>query len=118
MPLEEWGSRPENERGYCLQAMRRRRRRVALAVVVSAVLVATASSCTQSKAAGVRDAIRAAGFGDSVTSRSDARMDRFGEQVCTQLEPNLVPSDPADPPRWIHYYAPGILQAFRDAYCQ
>ena len=84
--------------------------------VVSAVLMATASSCGQSKAAGVRETLNA-GFGDSVTSWSDARIDGFGEQVCTQLQPNFAPSNSADPPRWIHFYSTGILQVFRNAYC-
>jgi hypothetical protein len=87
-------------------------------VIVLVVLLAIAGMCggCTSKAAGVRGAL-ATGYGSSFFTWSDVRMDRFGEEVCTQLDPNLAPSNPADPPRWIHFYSPGILRLFYNAYC-
>jgi hypothetical protein len=84
--------------------------------VVMVVLVAITTGCQSSRPAHVRADLVSA-FGAPFDSWSDARIDRFGEQVCTRLDSNLSPSDPADAPRWIHYFSPGVLQVFHSAYC-
>jgi hypothetical protein len=90
------------------------RRRVIMLLVLVAI-VAMCGGCT-SKAAGVRRAL-ATGYGAPFSTWSDGRINRFGEEVCTQLDPNLAPPNPAHPPRWIHFYSPGILRLFYNAYC-
>ena len=74
------------------------------------VLVAITAGCQSSWPAHVRaDLVNA--FGAPFDSWSDARIDRSGEQVCTRLDSNLSPSDPADAPRWIHYFPPGYCRS-------
>jgi hypothetical protein len=91
-----------------------RRTRVA---VLTVVLAATATGCHQrSTTADVRAELLS-GYGASVTGWSDARMDRFGHEVCTRLDANLAPINTGNPPRWIDFYSPGILSVFRNAYC-
>jgi hypothetical protein len=88
---------------------------VARIALVMVVLVAITTGC-QSRPAHVRAELVNA-FGAPFESWSDARIDRFGEQVCTRLDSNLLPSDPTDAPRWIHSVSPGVLQTFHSAYC-
>ncbi len=86
------------------------------AAVVFVVLVSGATACQRNKAADVRAELLS-GYGAGVSDWSDARMDRFGHKVCKQLDQNLAPTNPADPPRWMHFYSPGVLALFHDAYC-
>ena len=108
---------------WCPKVMRRREIFAALTaigvvvLVAGALLVACALSLQlTSRPASVRSELLAS-YGAPFDVWTDDRIDRFGGQVCTDLNSDLAPSNPDKPPRWIHYWAPGVLQVFRDSYC-
>ena len=103
--------------------MRRREIFAALTAIGVVVLVAGAlfvagalSLQLTSRPASVRGELLAS-YGAPFDVWTDDRIDRFGGAVCMELNPDLTPSNPAKPPRWINYWAPGVLTVFRDSYC-
>jgi hypothetical protein len=98
-------------------SVEKRTRTPLLITVLFVVLAATSTGCHQRSAAADVRAELLRGYGASITGWSDTRMDRFGHEVCTRLDVNLAPIDGDNPPRWIDFYSPGILDIFRSAYC-
>jgi hypothetical protein len=84
-------------------------------VAVAIVVLALATGC-QSKAATVRGQLQQS-FGAPFDTWTDARVERFGQRVCSHFRSNPQLSIASRPAAWEHYFAPDVLQVFRDGYC-
>src|SRR3954453_4329867 len=91
------------------------RRGISALVAVAIVVVPFTATGCQSKAARARGQLQQA-FGAPFDTWTDARVERFGERVCSRM-PNPSQLDVPRPARWEPYFSPEVLRIFRDNYC-